>query len=653
MNYSAELKNSSLSIFCDGLEVLQNLKIRANFTREQNIMFVPSEVNENGGEIAVLFKRESETLRQTEAGEVKLTLKNVDTALIFHLDFVCNAACGPYNYALAPFYSVNLDFDFCGERFTSLYNMSTTNVCWQEVSFKKPENIEQKMSSITAKLGDNCANFLPVVNRKIAAELSSGGLEISTRIMNVREIHSPVMSLNIADLPKTATAGNVKAQCKAGAITVPHKTARKFPKVLNGFGWCTWDAFYHDVTHAKIIEKLDEFKAMGIMPRWVLIDDGWSELEDGFLVSFQEDRKKFPESLKALIDKIKTEYGVKSVGVWHAYTGYWDGIKPNGELAKKYEGKLLKTPNGRLYPAGDEQNTYEFWAEWYTYLKSQGVDFVKVDNQSAIQRKCDGLFEGASGTFNSQAAHDRAVEDFFGGAVINCMGTTFEDMVARPSTMISRNSDDFFPDKPEDFCLHTIQNVHTAILHDEFYNCDYDMFFSKHPTAIGSAILRAISGGPAYVSDKIGGSDKEVLEHLCTADGETYLYDNAAIVTPDCFFTDCEKESKILKVYNSCGKNIALAAFGVSPNAIAKGSLTLADIPETDGKYLAHDFLEDRYFVFDETTEIKLNLLYNGYALYTLYPIADDGNVSVGDKKFYAEGATPAITTAHFKTFLD
>ncbi len=652
MKYTAKISNEGLSVLYNDTLVLQNLTIRANFLREQNLIYIPTEVKVTEDEIEINFSLKEESVRTAETECVRLTLKQQADALLVYLNFKCNGFCGPYNYTLAPFYSANLDYDYCGEKFTTLYNLSTTNVCWQEVGFKPPHAIPQKMSSITAKIKDTAVNFLPVVNRKIAAELCSQGLEISTRVIGVMEINSPVMSLNISTSPKLATKGNVMAQKNAGIITVPLKQEREFPNCLNGFGWCTWDAFYHDVTHDKIIEKLEEFKSIGITPKWLLIDDGWSELDGGYLVSFYEDRKKFPTGLKPLIEKIKNEYGIQYVGVWHAYTGYWDGIKPNGDLAKKYEGKLLKTANGRLYPAGNEEYTYEFWAEWYTYLKAQGVDFVKVDNQTAIQRKCDGFYEGASGTFNSQTAHDRAVQDFFGGALINCMGTTYEDMVARPITMISRNSDDFFPDKPQDFCLHTIQNVHTAILHDEFYNCDYDMFFSKHATAVGSAMLRAISGGPTYVSDKIGGSDKEVLCHLCTENGETFVFDNAAIVTDSCFFTDCEGEKKPLKVYNTAGKNIAVAAFGVSPNAVACGTLTLAEIPNAKGKYLAHDFFLDKYFVFDNTTEIPLNLEYNGYALYTLYPINDNDTVSVGDKNYYAEGATPVVKTANYKTFL-
>lgn len=653
MNYSAEIKNSTLYLLYNDIPLLKSLTISANFMREKDIVYIPTEIKSQGKKIEIEFSRLSPCLWIPEVTSLLLTLEETGGALHIHLKLTCNSASGPYNYNLAPFFSANLNFEYCGKRFNTIHNLTNTNLCWQDVGFKNPKDIEEKISCVTADLGGLCASILPVVNKHIAAELANNGLQISTRIMGVTEINSPVMSINLATSPKVAISGNISAQKNAGIISVPLKNERRFPKCFEGFGWCTWDAFYHDVTADKIIEKLEEFRSIGISPKWLLIDDGWSQVDEGKLVSFYEDRQKFPGGLKELIKEVKAKYGIKYVGVWHAYTGYWDGIKPDSELAKKYEGKLLKTASGKLYPAGNEQYTYEFWAEWYTYLKAQGVDFVKTDNQSSIQRKCDGLYEGASGTFNSHSAHDRAVNDYFGGAVINCMGFTYEDVVSRPITMVSRNSDDFFPDRPNDFCIHTIQNVYPAVLHDNFYNCDYDMFFSKHPTAIGSAVLRAISGGPTYVSDKIGGTDKAVLEHLCTDDGETFVYDNAATVTDSCFFTDCVAEKQPLKVYNKCGENVVLAAFGVSPNATASGTITLADIPHANDKYLAHDFFQDKYFVFDKNSSIPVSLDYNGYALYTLYPIAEDGTVSVGDKNFYAEGATPASMTANYKTFLD
>ncbi len=652
MNYTAKITDTGLVVDFNNTTILNNLTIRANYMREYNILYLPNSVKTEGNKTEVEFTRSPVREWQPEANKVVLTLTETDNALLFFLNFHCNGAIGPgpYNYNFSPFSSVLLDFDYCGTAFTSLRN---NNAYWLNVSFKNPKNIPHKMGFVSAKLDNYCANFLPVVNTQIASELVASGLEISTRVMHCVQIDSYVMSINVDTMPKNATKGNVAALKEADVITVPLKTERSYPECLKGFGWCTWNAFYQDVTADKILSKLEEFKNLGVKIKWMLIDDGWSTLDGQYLVALEEDRKRFPNGLKDLIHRAKSEYGIEYVGVWHAYTGYWDGIKPDSELAKKYEGKLIKTANGKLYPGGNEEYAYEFWSEWYSYLQAQGVDFVKVDNQSALQRAYDGMYPGASGTVASHSAHDKAVVKYFGGAVINCMGLTYEDIVTRPYTMINRNSDDFYPNVPTDFCHHTIQNAYNAVLQDELHNCDYDMFFSKHYTAVGSAVLRAISGGPVYISDEVGGTDKEVLSHLCTENGEIFMYDNAATVSPTCFFVDCENEKQPLKIYNKKGENIALAAFGVSPETTVSGTLTLKDIPDAKDKYLAHDFFQDKYFVFDASTEVPLKLDYNCYALYTLYPIAVDGTVSVGDKNFYAEGATPALKTANYKTFLD
>jgi hypothetical protein len=42
-------------------------------------------------------------------------------------------------------------------------------------------------------------------------------------------------------------------------------------------GWCTWDAFYHDVSGLGIQQGLEGFRAAdpARVPRWLIIDDGW------------------------------------------------------------------------------------------------------------------------------------------------------------------------------------------------------------------------------------------------------------------------------------------------------------------------------------------------------------------------------------------
>jgi hypothetical protein len=42
-------------------------------------------------------------------------------------------------------------------------------------------------------------------------------------------------------------------------------------------GWCTWDAFYHDVSGLGLQQGLEGFRAAdpARVPRWLIIDDGW------------------------------------------------------------------------------------------------------------------------------------------------------------------------------------------------------------------------------------------------------------------------------------------------------------------------------------------------------------------------------------------
>jgi raffinose synthase len=50
---------------------------------------------------------------------------------------------------------------------------------------------------------------------------------------------------------------------------------KQLPEVCGYLGWCTWDAFYCDVCSQGITAGLASFKRAGVMPRWLIIDDGW------------------------------------------------------------------------------------------------------------------------------------------------------------------------------------------------------------------------------------------------------------------------------------------------------------------------------------------------------------------------------------------
>ena len=50
---------------------------------------------------------------------------------------------------------------------------------------------------------------------------------------------------------------------------------KKIPPMVDKFGWCTWDAFYSDVTPEGVLEGVSSLTKAGVQPKTVIIDDGW------------------------------------------------------------------------------------------------------------------------------------------------------------------------------------------------------------------------------------------------------------------------------------------------------------------------------------------------------------------------------------------
>eukprot|EP00249_Psilotum_nudum_P014368 c24785_g2_i1 orf=177-1085(+) len=60
--------------------------------------------------------------------------------------------------------------------------------------------------------------------------------------------------------------------------TFVHRERKKLPGILDYFGWCTWDAFYTDVTAEGVQEGLESLAEGGAPPRFLIIDDGWQSV---------------------------------------------------------------------------------------------------------------------------------------------------------------------------------------------------------------------------------------------------------------------------------------------------------------------------------------------------------------------------------------
>lgn len=393
---------------------------------------------------------------------------------------------------------------------------------------------------------------------------------------------------------------------------------RRYPEIFEYLGWCSWDALQIRVGTDGLLKKCEEFKQKNIPVRWVIIDDMWAEVkglnevpEDiefekmgeimhrSRLYSFEADPVRFPGGLEECIDKIKEGYGLK-VGMWHPTTGYWRGIDPEGPIAREHKDLLVETGDGRRVPSPQLEKAFLFYNAFHTFLKQSGADFLKIDNQSFIRGFLKGKLPVGQAARNVHRAIESSVGSHFDNQLINCMGMALESMWNRPVSAISRCSDDFLPENRAWFIKHILQCSYNSFVQGNFLWCDWDMWWTDDGQAVKNSVLRAISGGPVYLSDKIGRSVREVIMPLVLEDGRILRCDRPAVPTKDCLAVDSENAGTPFKVWNRCGDNGIIAAFNLNrDNRAVAGSLSVSDAEGMEG---------DRFIVFEHFSKAVYSL---------------------------------------------
>ncbi|KAL3824908.1 hypothetical protein ACJIZ3_020937 [Penstemon smallii] len=374
--------------------------------------------------------------------------------------------------------------------------------------------------------------------------------------------------------------------------TFSHLENKKTPAHLDWFGWCTWDAFYTEVSPNGIKDGLQSFKEGGISPKFLIIDDGWQETENEFhkegepiiegtqfatrLTDIKENIKfKASDSdgtstnLKELIHYIKENYGLKYVYMWHALAGYWGGVLSSSEALKKYNPKLeypvqsagnvgnirdIALDSLEKYGVGviDPQKVYDFYNDMHSYLANSGVDGVKVDVQNLLETLGSGYGGRVSITKQYHEALDESIEkNFIDNNLICCMCHNSDSIFSSKKSATARASEDFMPNEPTFQTLHIASVSFNSLLIGEIVVPDWDMFHSNHNTAEFHGAARALGGCPVYVSDKPGEHDFKILKKLVLHDGSILRARYAGRPTRDCLFIDPVMDGKsLLKIWN-------------------------------------------------------------------------------------------------------
>ncbi|XP_028790452.1 probable galactinol--sucrose galactosyltransferase 6 [Neltuma alba] len=361
------------------------------------------------------------------------------------------------------------------------------------------------------------------------------------------------------------------------------RNEKKLPGIVDYFGWCTWDAFYHEVTQEGVESGLATLAAGGTPPKFVIIDDGWQSVggdpqdENSSLKRLTgiKENPKFQNKedptlgIKNIVNIAKQKHGLQYVYVWHAITGYWGGVRPGVKEMEEY-GSEMRYPKLSKGVVENEptwttdalavkglglvnpKKVYKFYDELHSYLAHAGVDGVKVDVQCILETLGGGLGGRVELTRQYHQALDASIaRNFPDNGCIACMSHNTDALYCSKQTAVVRASDDFYPRDPVSHTIHIAAVAYNSVFLGEIMQPDWDMFHSLHPAAEYHASARAISGGPIYVSDAPGKHDFQLLRKLVLPDGSVLRARLPGRPTKDCLFRDPTRDGvSLLKIWN-------------------------------------------------------------------------------------------------------
>ena len=516
---------------------------------------------------------------------------------------------------------------------------------------------------LLCRSGENWLALLPVVGSDYKCVFfgAEGGLcaKQFSWVKNRADCRDPAFVAAEGTDPFETTERAVRAAAKV--LGSPVREDRRYPEIFKYLGWCSWDALQIRVSEAGVLEKCAEFREKGIPVKWAILDDMWAEVapfntavynsrEEMFrlmhsspLYDYEASYKRFPNGLKHAIEKIHA-CGIK-VGIWHPSTGYWFGLDPAGEAYRKLSDYTVALSDGRIISDWHENMAFAYFNTMHRFFRSCGADFLKVDNQSMTRRFYKGMETVGRVTREWHRGLEASVGLNFDNAMINCMGMASEDMWNRGFSPISRCSDDFQPENRPWFTKHILQCAYNSVLQGQFFWSDYDMWWTDDTQAEKNSVLRAVSGGPIYVSDEIGRSRAEVFAPLCLSDGRILRCDRVGMPTADCLTVDpttSGKPIKIQNISNGCG---ILAAFNLSSdNTPVSGTVGPEDVPGLEGEeYVVFEHFSRSVTVVPKTGRIHVSLSGNDdYRLYVIVPI-QNGFAPIGRAdKFVSPAAIAA-----------
>ncbi|MEM7682337.1 MAG: Sip1-related alpha-galactosidase [Planctomycetota bacterium] len=546
------------------------------------------------------------------------------------------------------------------------------NVCWMRPwRGGSPSGLPQETQFVLYRVPGGYRLIVPVLDgghRMSLAGTSDGGLVLHG------DSGDPAVTGRTFDAAYVLHGQRPHLMIRQAARAIARQSAeltlredKPVPAFVDDVGWCSYNAFYSDISHDKVCGLLDKYAQAGVLPGVVILDEGWMRsTADQRLTSFDADADKFPQGLLGFVRDLQRR-GVRRVLLWHAFAGYWRGAEPgcfNGTPIAR-EGAYLSprlrdrddastaaqdqaTVGEAFYPhhvvakpvGVSEPSLAPFYDAFHRSLKDQGIDGVKIDAMSWAEMHGRGRGGRVAILRDLVRAAEASTGAHLDGNLLNCSSCSSDFYLQTRVANVTRTSCDFFPDRPETHGQHLWINAHVSTWLGEWVLPDWDMFQTGHEAGPYHAAARAISGGPVYATDEPDRHNPALLRRLASFDGRVPRCLEPARVAEDNLMVDPTRDDALLKVANRNRFGGVLGLFHCRSGS--------AEEPELDGVWRPTDVscggsvplpVSGRYACWsearralavvtgDQSTPVRLGRY--GFEVVTLAPI-DDGFAPIG-----------------------
>lgn len=423
----------------------------------------------------------------------------------------------------------------------------------------------------------------------------------------------------------------------------------QLPSWLETLGWESGAGYGKQVTHDKVVNAVWSLRQQGFQPGFVLIDEGWQQLvptitersRELAMVGFDADQERFPYGLKGLVEDLHRA-GVQHVGLWHGMMGYRGGV--HARLAREYN--LPPDTFGRYFLGYDLGKTFQFFHDFYSYLRNQGVSFVKVGDQNNAKEFCRPGMDVTRIYRNLHSAIQAAASVQFDIPPLNTECLRNENLFYWTTSVLASACDNL-DNQDLNGSKTAIRNLLANTLWlQHLMRPDFNAWTTNLEQSAALGMMHALSGSINVISDPPGNHDRKLLQKVILPSGNILKADLPLTLCRECIFENPLEGSQIYKAFTMKGDKGIVAVFNLSEEQkILHGTVSSRDVNGLSGKEFAV-FSHNNGFigVLEESQETKITLKPNQSDIITFSPI-QSGIALIGCYQFYLPPGSIIETT--------